>query len=326
MRTVRGRLGLCLTLGLLGACGRAGDERVELLYAASLTAFVEDELVPALAQAEGIRLLAEPEGSLAAAHRIRDGVRRPDLYITADPATVELLGEADPGWSILFARGELVIGYAAGSRLAAVLDSARTGALPWLTPLTRPGLRLGRTDPELDPKGYRAVWLLEGAAAALPAAERAPIEAILGSRASLFPEAGLAARVEGGQLDAGVFYLAEARAHRLLAIRVPGELGQGDPDLAREYARLAYRTSAGHEVRGQPIAYALTVPSTAANPDGAARVGAWLLGPAGRRLLDAAGLPPLARRVGDPDRVPPSLRDFVRQEGDSAPGPGGEDR
>lgn len=297
---------------LASGCGGAEPDRVELLYAASLTAFVEDRLVPAAEAGLGLRVRAEPEGSVAGAHRIRDGVRRPDLYVTADPATVAVLGPRDPGWSILFARGELVIGYASASRFAPVLDSARHGTVAWRTALSRPGFRLGRTDPDLDPKGYRSVWALrEAARAAGPGPERDGLLAHLADPASVFPEAGLAVRVEAGQLDAGMFYLAEARAHDLAVLRLPPELAQGDPGLAPVYERYEYVTADGHRVVGRPIAYALTIPSNAPRPAAARALAGWLLGPEGRALLGEEGLPPAVRILGDPARVPAPLRELA---------------
>lgn len=305
-----------LALGaLVAGCGSEPD-RVELLYAASLTAFVEDHLVPGARATTGLRVVAEPEGSVAGANRIRDAVRRPDLYVTADPGTVELLGPFDPGWSIVFARGELVIGYAPSSRFAAVLDSARDGSVPWRTPLARPGFRLGRTDPDLDPKGYRSVWALrEGAAATGPGAVRDRLLGLLADRTSVFPEAGLAVRVEAGQLDAGMFYLAEARAHGLRVIRLPPELGQGEPGLASVYARYEYVTADGHRVAGRPIVYAFTIPGNAPRPAAAVDLAGWLLGPEGRALLSEGGLPPVVRVLGDPARVPGALREIAGSAG-----------
>jgi molybdate/tungstate transport system substrate-binding protein len=306
---IRAAQALLALSALAAACVGDRPDRVELLHAASLTAFVEDHLVPGAGERLGLRVLAEPEGSVAGANRIRDAVRRPDLYITADPATVAALGPFDPGWSIGFARGELVVGYAASSRFASLLDSARTGSVPWQTPLMRPGFRLGRTDPDLDPKGYRSVWALrEGAASAGRGPARDGLLAHLMDTSSVFPEASLAVRVEAGQLDAGMFYLAEARAHGLGVIRLPPELGQGDPDLASVYERYAYVTADGHRVTGRPIVYALTIPGNAPRSAAAVDLAAWLLGSEGRALLSEQGLPPVVRVLGDPERVPPVLR------------------
>jgi molybdate/tungstate transport system substrate-binding protein len=305
---------------LAAGCGGAEADRVELLHAASLSAFVEDQVVPGAREDLGLRVFAEPEGSVAGAHRIRDGVRRPDLYVTADPGTVAVLGRFDPGWSIVFARGELVIGYARSGRFAAALDSARSGSVSWESPLLRSGFRLGRTDPDLDPKGYRSVWALrEAAAAADSGSVRDRLLAHLADTASVFPEAGLAVRVGAGQLDAGMFYLAEALAHGLGVIRLPPELGQGDPDLARVYERYEYVTVDGHRVVGRPIVYALTIPKNAPRPRAAGELAAWLLGPAGRALLSDEGLPPVVRVLGDPARVPAALRDLAGPGSGPAP-------
>ena len=51
-----------------------------------------------------------------------------------------------------FAQSPLVIGYNPASRFAADLKSK-----PWYEVLQEPGIRIGRTDPKLDPKGALTV-------------------------------------------------------------------------------------------------------------------------------------------------------------------------
>lgn len=299
---------LLATALLTTACRAAADpsDPVDLLYAGSLAAVMEDALAPAFREASGRAVRGEPHGSLAAANQIRDGVRDPDLYLTSDPGTLRLLGPREPGWAVAFAAGELVVGYAAGSRFAPALDSAAAGRLSWAGVLSRPGLRLGRTDPALDPKGYRTLWLLEVAGEEVGSPELA--SRLLSAPGTVFPEPHLPARVESGSLDAGVFYLAEARAHGLRVVRLPAEANQADPDRATEYARHRYVTPEGVEIRGSPIVYAATVPRGAPDGEAGADFLDFLLAPAGRGALEQAGLPPLARILGDPDRVPSRLR------------------
>jgi ABC-type molybdate transport system substrate-binding protein len=56
-------------------------------------------------------------------------------------------------WYLGFARTEMVIGYNSNSKFAADFQAAGNGTKPWYQVLEEPGLRLGRTDPLLDPKG-----------------------------------------------------------------------------------------------------------------------------------------------------------------------------
>lgn len=295
-----------------GGCGSGEAERVEILYAGSLTRTMERDLGPAFGAASGLAFRGEPHGSVAGAHLLRDGVRRPDLYITADPATLGLLGPEWPGWAVAFAAGELVIGYDAEGRFGAALDSAAAGSAAWPDVLARPGFRFGRTEPDRDPKGYRTVWMLELAEEALdrPGLRRRVLGAGSGARL-VYPEEHLAVRVQTGELDAGTFYLAEARALGLEVIRLRPEVNQGAIGEAARYATRVYRTRKGAEFRGSPILFSATIPVSARNPGGGEAFLRFLLGSAGRKRLEEAGFQPVALRVGTPASFPSSLADLA---------------
>jgi len=63
-------------------------------------------------------------------------------------------------WYIAFAESPLVIGYNPSSQFVNDLKTK-----PWHEVLAEPGLKLGRTDPKLDPKGALTVELLKRAEA-----------------------------------------------------------------------------------------------------------------------------------------------------------------
>jgi len=315
--------GAVLLIGVAtgAGCRRVAGENdaVDVTYAASLTVAMAN-VASRFREQTGREVRGDPRGSVAGAHLIREGVWRPDVYITADPATLPLLGDHDPGWAIAFARGELVLGYGDASRHLAALDSAKAGLLRWPDVVLRPGFRLGRTDPDLDPKGYRAIFAFRlaeelygprGLAARLlsgPSGER-----------SVFPEEHLSARVLTGSLDAAVFYLAEASQQGLRHVPLPRPLNQGDPADAAALARLEYRTSDGRLFRAAPIAYAATVPLNSPDPRAGAELIAFLVGEDGNAVLEESGFVTGGTVLGDVTRVPALLSDVVAA-GDVADG------
>lgn len=297
-----------LALALLAAgCRRLdrADAPVDVVYAASLTAVMRNGLEPTFRRDEERAVRGVARGSSVGALQVRDGLLRADAYVTADPATLRMLGARDPGWAVVFARGELVIGYAGESRFAAALDSASRGQVAWHRVVRRPGFRLGRTDPELDPKGYRALWLfrLAGTHYSAPG-----LAYQLRRTAGVYPEEHLATRVETGQLDAGIFYRSEARAHGLRSVSLPPEVNLGDPDQADRYRRQTYRASDGGVVRGAPVTYAATVPRDAGDPGAGAAFVAFLLSPEGREALRARGYRPASAVLGDGASLPAAVR------------------
>lgn len=257
-----------------------------------------------------------PGGSLALAHMILDRLQIPDVFISADPVVNRLLERPGPGpsapWFLTLARTEMVIAYGPGSRFAPAFREAAAGRRAWYEVLASPGLRLGRTDPQLDPKGYRTILVLRLAERhyRLPGLE----VRLLGATENLtqiFPEA----RRPAGVRPAGRGILLPDRGPgAAAAVPRPARPGQPRrPRLERAYAQAAYRDPAGQVHRGAPILYTITIPSTVRNPAGAIRFLEFLYGPQGRRILSARGL--LRVRVlagGDQRAVPPPLRPLVQ--------------
>lgn len=301
-------LALCLLpFSLLTGCQRLSGEKtvVEVLYAGSLAAVMERSLGPAFASRTGWTFRGEAQGSRAAARFVADGLRHPDVYVTADAATLDLLGSGWPGWAIVFASGELALAYDTAGRFTPALDSAGRGELAWYDVLLRAGFRFGRTDPELDPKGYRTLRMfdLAGRHYGDPTLARRLAQAS-NARGFVFPEAHLAARLQTGQLDAGAFYLAEARGYGLRTIRLPPQIHLGEPQLADLYGTLRYQTARGEELGGSPIVYGATMPTGARNPEGALAFLQFLVGDEGAEILDRAGFPVVRAFLGDSARLP----------------------
>lgn len=328
-----------LVAALLAAGGGGGAGRppqavlaaaapVRVLYAGSLVNVFERDLGPAFTRRSGIHVLGRAGGSTALAHLIRDGLTPADVFVSADPAVNRILapraGAPSVPWFLTFGSTSMVVAYAPGSRFAPVLRGAADPGpagrsdpalrrRAWFRVLASPGLRLGRTDPALDPKGYRTLFVLRlaeryyrdpGLAARLLGTEENPQQ--------IFPEEALIGRLASGQLDGGFFYLVEAIAQQLPYFTLPPALNLADPAFAAFYAGVSYVDPKGVRYRGAPILYTVAIPSSARNTDGAARFAAFLLGREGRALLAARGILAVPVRAGGRAAdVPASLRPFV---------------
>ena len=135
---------------------------VNVLYAGSLVNLMERTIGPAFTKASGEQFRGFSGGSNKIANEIKGELRRGDIFISANPKVDDqLMGAANGGWVrwyILFAESPLVIGYNPSSRFAADFNSK-----PWYEILSEPGIKIGRTDPKLDPKGAFTVELLQRA-------------------------------------------------------------------------------------------------------------------------------------------------------------------
>ena len=257
---------------------------VRVLYAGSLVNVMEHGLAPAFDKSGSDAFEGYAGGSGALVNQIKGRLRRADVFISANPGlNAKLTGAANGDWVrwyVTFARSPLVIGVNPSSRFAADLRS-RT----WYQVLREPGIRIGRTDPALDPKGVLTVKLLSHAEQLhhQPGLE----QAVLGAPdnpAQVLPEETLAGRLQSGQIDVGFFYSTEAADLRIPAITLPEAAGLG-------------------------AQYTATILRSAADPAVAARFVAFLLGPGGGGIMKRHGLtvlPPVA--TGEADAIPKSVR------------------
>src|SRR5262249_50122085 len=64
-------------------------------------------------------------------------------------------------WYVLFCRQRMVIAYNPQSRFAAAFAAATRGETVWYDVLRLPGVRLKRSDPRVDPSGYRTLFVFQ---------------------------------------------------------------------------------------------------------------------------------------------------------------------
>lgn len=257
---------MVLLAGVMNAGVCSADENdVNVLYAGSLVNLMERSVGPAFEKETGLHFKGYAAGSNKIANEIKGGLRRGDVFISASPkVNASLMGDANGNhvtWYVKFAESPLLIGYSPKSRFA---DDFRTK--PWNQVLLEPGLRIGRTDPKLDPKGAFTIELMTKAAAQYH--EPDFVEKTLGdpeNPGQVLPEETLVGRLQSGQLDAGFFYSTETSDLKIASIHPAPEL------------KIAAN-------------YTLTILRDAPNSAGAARFVNFLLSAQGRKLLAAHGV------------------------------------
>lgn len=276
-------LKLLLAAGVALAPAIAWAADLNVLYAGSLTNLMEHGVVPAFDQQTNNTVRGYAAGSNALANQIKGKLRQADVFISASPKVNEtLMGAANDdwvSWYVTFAQSPLVIGYNPNSRFAAELKTK-----PWYEVLREPGLHLGRTDPKLDPKGALTVQLLDHAERLYHqpglAAE------VLGGEenlAQVLPEENLVGRLQSGELDAGFFYSTETIDLHIAAIPLPADVALS-----------------AH--------YTITVPRDAPHPALAAQFVDFLLGPAGKAIMQEHGLDTVRPAItGDAKQLPAAI-------------------
>jgi molybdate/tungstate transport system substrate-binding protein len=238
---------------------------VNVVYAGSLVNLMEHGVGPAFDKATGDQFQGYAGGSVGLANQIKGKLRKGDVFISANPkVNTSLMGAANGDWVkwyIAFAQSPLVIGYNASSKFAADFKSK-----PWYQVLLEPGIKIGRTDAKLDPKGALTVALMKQAETFYKSPDLA--QKVLGADdnpAEVLPEETLVGRLQSGQLDVGFFYSTETSDGKIPALALPAEIAP-------------------------KAVYTVTILHNAPNAAGADQFVSFLLGSDGQKLLKEHGL------------------------------------
>jgi len=258
--------------------------KVSVLYAGSLVNLMEHGIGPAFDKASGDTFQGYAGGSDKLAHEIKGKLRQGDVFVSANPKVNDSLTGAANGdwvsWYVTFAESPLVLGYNAASKFATDFTSK-----PWYQVLQEPGIRIGRTDPKLDPKGRLTLQLMKQADSAYK--DPTLSQQVLGdpeNPAQVLPEESLVGRLQSGQLDVGFFYSTETSDAKIPAIQLP-------PGITPK------------------AVYTVTVLHDAPDAAGATQFVEFLLGRQGQTLLREHGLAAHAITLtGDHAAVPAGVR------------------
>lgn len=253
---------------------------------------------------EGVEVAQESAGSLETARKLTELGQVPDLVALADVEVFPryLMPSLVSGY-VEFATNRMVIAFTDRSRFASEMTPER-----WSEVLQRPGVETGRSDPQLDPNGYRTLMVFQlaelhqqrpGLAARLLAAHP--------PRNVRPKEADLVGLLQAGELDYIWSYESMARTTGLRYLRLDPRIDLSDTAHAAFYQSASVRVRGrtpedSVTFRGEPIRYGFAIPVDAPHRAIAEHFGRFLLSEVGRRILRAQGLEVFddPARVGEP--------------------------
>ena len=262
-----------------------------------------------------VKVFREVAGSRSCARKITDLGMPCDVLALADYTVInELVIPEHADWLIKFATNEMVLAYSDRSR-----QGDRIDANNWFEILARDDVAFGRSDPNTDPCGYRAVLTIKlaekhyasgGLADRLLAKDRRYIRP---------KETDLPALLEVGEIDYIFIYRSVAEQHRLKFLRLPGEINLGSADFADFYAaagvRISGRTPGSFITkRGGEMLYGVTIPNNATNKAAAMAFVKFLLDEnKGLAIMRKHGQGSTVPAPTDTfEKIPQSLRRFAR--------------
>jgi molybdate/tungstate transport system substrate-binding protein len=241
------------SVGGSGRSASGSDGRsmtIAMLAAGSLQRALSDGLQPAV----DVPLEIESHGSATVARLIAEGQRDPDIVSVADVALFD--DPLDPPWHSVFTSNAVVIAYnpdtEGGQRIA------DAGEQRWYEPMRNGDVTIGRTDPDQDPLGYRALFTLELASRYYDDASNLKNEIL--KRNQIYPETALISRFETGAIDAAIAYRNMAVERGYDYIDLPDQIDLSNPRYVSDwYSEPTYRLPSGQEIQGGLISYGATI-------------------------------------------------------------------
>jgi len=300
-----------------------------------------------------IDVLVETHGSIQCVRHVTDLHEAIDVVAPADQALISMLMYNTPNpdtqqpygsWLIRFAGNRLSLAYGEHSPGADELTTDN-----WPEIITRPGTRIGLSDPRFDACGYRGLMALQLAEEhyqyktlledVLMGRFMQPIRAVPEGNAVRIhvpeileprPRSTIVLRgssiqliplLQSGDVDYVFEYESVAHQHGLEYIPLPDSVNLGNPELAESYRRVSvqldYQRFFAVEplFYGEPIKYGITIPSSAPHPEEAALFIQFLLSPTGRAIMAENDHPLSTPITADhPDALPPALQSLGLSE------------
>ncbi len=213
-----------------------------------------------------VKIIREAAGSRVCARKIADLNRPCDILASADYTVIDtLLVPEYAEWNIKFAANEMVIAFHKDSRRASQINKDN-----WYDILLDKDITFGRSDPNADPCGYRAVLTITlaekfykrpGLADKMLAKDRKYIRP---------KEVDLLALLEVGELDYMFIYRSVAEQHKLRYVLLPDEINLKKTQFLDLYKTASVQITGNTPgtiitKSGEPIVYGVTIPKNAPN-------------------------------------------------------------
>jgi len=235
-------------------------------------------------------VMAQDQGSTADAALIAAGDPvSAFLSISKGAIGSKDLGSQYPGWAVSFASDEMAVAYSSastsGSAAQAVVTAYNTASSSnttsaWYTffnDLTSGSVKVGISNPNLDPAGYRAWLTLQLAGLAYgnggtggTAYQQSFANSLLTNDANVTgaSAAALIPALATGQINFLFIYKSDIASNGLTPMQLPNQVNLGIVADNSFYSQATYQTSGGLET-GAAISLWLSVPNDAINPTGA---------------------------------------------------------
>jgi len=307
---------ILILMGVLQA-----KEKIVIFHAGSLSvpfAQMEKAFEAKYPQFDVVR---EAAGSRACARKITDVKKPADVMASADYKVIDNLLVPDYAkFNVHFATNEMVIAYTPRSKYADEINAKN-----WPQIFLKEGVKVGHSNPNLDPCGYRSMLVtklaekyykvpgffekLFGYGESYSNGEEKREKVIVRPK-----ETDLLALLESGVYDYLYIYRSVAQQHGLKFIELPKEVNLGDAQMEDAYAQVSFRIIGKRPgkfivKKGAPMVYGVTIVDNGKtlppHPEGAGAFVRFLLSAEGMKIMreNGQGVINLPVVTGDASRL-----------------------
>ena len=255
----------------------------------------------------------EVSGSRKAARKVSDIKRAADVVASADYKVIDnLLIPKDAKFNVQFATNEMALAYTERSKFAKEINADN-----WTDIVLREGVKVGHSNPNSDPCGYRSVFVTKLAEKYYKKPHF--FQDLLGYEKSYKvgdekkkniivrpKETDLLGLLEAHAIDYLFIYKSVAQQHHLKYVELPKEISLKDEAFKDLYASVSFDISGkkpGEFItkKGGAMIYGITIPENTRspkNPEGAVAFVKFTLSKEGQKIMKKNG-----QGVIDPPRI-----------------------
>ena len=266
-------------------------------------------------------------GSLTLAREIAQG-NPVSVFVSVSKSAVSstYLNSTAPGWAIGFAGDQMSIAYSNATRqnpasekvitaFQTASETNTTGAWSaFYSNLTSGSVKVGISDPNADPAGFRGWLVLEAAGFVYAGGNQSHFTTrILQNKGNITgaSAADLVAPLQAGQIQFLFIYRSAAVAQNLNYLQLPFSVNLGNPSFEKYYSQFTYKTEGGLEIAA-PIVLFVTVPKDATNPLGSLEFTSYIVQHSS--ILSSYGLTPFSPAVlYNSTDVPQTIQNLISQ-------------
>ena len=313
------QVAILITLMSMG-CKQAKKEDLSgnlvIFHAGSLSMPMKEIVADFKKEYPKANVLLEAAGSVECARKITELNKPCDVMLSADYTVIDkLLVPKFSDWNIKFASNEMAIVFTDKSKRSAEIDSTN-----WMEILMDKSVKIGRSDPNSDPCGYRTVLVSKLAELYY---KKAGISALLMTKdkENVRPkETDLLALLETNTVDYIFLYRSVAVQHHLKYITLPDQINLKNPaftDLYKSVSTEINGKKPGETITqvGEPMVYGVTIPNNAPNKKLALTFVKFLLSSdKGMAILSKLGQPSVVPSSTTTfDKIPEELKGFAKK-------------